>query len=237
MPGDRRLTWEGCTNVRDLGGLKTREGRVTRWGAVVRSDHPARLTPTGWSALYAHGVRTILSLYTAGHVEVIPDTAPRPTDLTTLEIPVEDVAATEFIQRYGTSDLWCTPFYYPDALRQWPDLHAAAVQAVAQARPGGVLIHCQRGVDRTGIVALLLLALAGVTPEEILADYALSVDPEREAILAREHTTTREVILGTLAGLDVEAYLRSGGLSQADVETARARLLEGVTSARNLPHP
>jgi len=226
MNGDRRLTWDGCTNVRDLGGLRTGEGRVTRWGAVVRSDHPARLTAAGWSALVAHGVRTIISLRTAGMPEHDPDAAPRPADLTTLEVAVEDVSDAEFVQRWGTSDLWCTPYYYTDALRWWPHLHAAAVTAVTQARPGGVLIHCRRGVDRTGIVALLLLALAGVPPEDILADYEMSVDPEREVILAREHTTTREVILNTLAGLDVEAYLRSGGLSQAELETARARLLE-----------
>jgi len=41
---NRVLAWDGCTNVRDLGGLKTCDGRLTRWGAVVRSDTPARLT-------------------------------------------------------------------------------------------------------------------------------------------------------------------------------------------------
>jgi hypothetical protein len=199
---------------------------VTRWGAVVRSDHPGKLTAAGWAALYAHGVRTIIALRTAGHPDHDPDGVPRPADLTMIEVAVEDVADTEFIQRWGMSDLWCTPYYYTDALQHWPNLHAAAVTAVAQARPGGVLIHCIRGVDRTGIVALLLLALVGVAPEDILADYELSVDPEREVILAREQTTTRAVILGRLAGLDVEAYLRGGGLSQADLDAVRARLLE-----------
>ena len=97
---------------------------------------------------------------------------------------------------------------------------------IARARPGGVLFHCVRGVDRTGIIALLLLASVGVTADDILADYELSVDPEREVFLAREHTTTRDVILSTLASLDIEAYLREGGLSQTDLETIRARLLE-----------
>lgn len=38
------LNWGGCSNVRDLGGLMTREGRTTRRGAVVRSDHPAKIS-------------------------------------------------------------------------------------------------------------------------------------------------------------------------------------------------
>jgi protein-tyrosine phosphatase len=101
------------------------------------------------------------------------------------------------------------------------------MRAIAQAQPGGVLFHCIRGHDRTGIIALLLLALAGVAPDDIVADYELSLDPERDALLARQGTSTREVILATLAGLDAEAYLRAGGLSEADLVAVRGRLLEG----------
>ena len=35
---ERVLEWEGCVNVRDLGGLPTEDGGETRRGAVVRSD-------------------------------------------------------------------------------------------------------------------------------------------------------------------------------------------------------
>lgn len=225
MTENRCLVWDGCNNVRDLGGLRTRDGRLTRWGAVVRSDHPARLTPVGWSALYTHGIRTIISLYTHGMKEELPDAAPRPTDLTTLSAAIEDITDIEFAQKWGSNELWCTPFYYIDALQRWPERHAAAISAIAHAQPGGVLIHCKRGVDRTGIITLLLLALAGVTQEDILADYELSVDPEREVLLAREHTSTREVIYATLNWLDIDAYLREGGLSRDDMAAVRARLL------------
>jgi protein tyrosine/serine phosphatase len=48
------------------------------------------------------------------------------------------------------------------------------------------VFHCIRGHDRTGIIALLLLALVVVTPDEIIADYELSPDPERDELLVRE---------------------------------------------------
>ena len=221
----RVLVWDGCINVRDLGGLNTCDGRITRWGTVVRSDTPARLTEAGWSALYEYGVRTIISLHTYGMVEDDLNITPPHPDLVTVQVEIEDMTDTEFVQQSVNSDFWCTPLYYKDALQRWPARHAAAISAVAQARPGGVLFHCIRGNDRTGIIALLLLALAGVTPDDIIADYELSPDPDRDEILAREHSTIRDAILSALAGLNIDSYLSRGGVSQDELAAVRKRLL------------
>jgi len=59
---ERHLVWDGCFNVRDLGGHRTGDGRTTHFGAVVRSDAPDRLSDAGWAALESHGVRTIVDL-------------------------------------------------------------------------------------------------------------------------------------------------------------------------------
>ncbi len=234
MSRDRRLDWDGCNNVRDLGGLRTTDGRVTRLGALVRSDHPGRLTPHGWSALYEYGIRTIITLATDGLPDDVPaDTMPRPADIVTLRCAIEDYADTDFVQQWVMTDLWATPLYFYDAMKRWPERYAAVVTAVARAQPGGVLFHCVRGNDRTGIVALLLLALVGVVPEEIIADYELSPDPERDILLARHNTTTRETILATLAQLDFAQHLQDGGLSQADLTAVRTRLLEPTDTEVN----
>jgi len=226
MASNRKLNWEGCNNVRDLGGLRTRDGRLTRRGAVVRSDSPGRLTEAGWAALYAHGIRTIITLRTLGMTEDELDFTSPYSDIATVQAPIEDITDKEFLQHWAASDLWCTPLYYEDALRRWPERHAATLSAVAQAQPGGVLFHCIRGHDRTGIIALLLLALADVTPDDIIADYELSVDPIRDELLIKRQTSNRDVILDTLAKLDIESYLLSGGMSEPDLKALRERLLE-----------
>jgi len=59
----------------------------------------------------------------------------------------------------------------------------------------------------------------------MIADYELSPDPERDELLTREHSSVREAILGTLAGLDIDSYLRMGGASQEDLAAVRKRLL------------
>lgn len=220
----RILLWDGCSNVRDLGGLKTGDGKRTCYGAIIRADTPARLTAAGWEALYAYGARTIITLRTIGMLEEARNVTPPYADIAVVQAPIEDITDSEFTQRWVATDLWSTPLYYKDALQRWQARHAAVITAIAQAQPGGVLFHCIRGNDRTGIIALLLLALAGVKREEILADYALSPDIYREGLLAREHSSVREAIDGALDGLDIVKYLTNGGVSQEDIAAVRKRL-------------
>lgn len=116
------------------------------------------------------------------------------------------------------------------------------LRAIARARPGGVVFHCVGGRDRAGQVAMMVLALAGVEPEQIAADHGLSDErlrplylargepdpaPKLESYLRLQGTTAGEVIVVTLAGLDLEAMLSEGGLEAADVAALRERLLAG----------
>jgi len=71
--GSRDLSWDGCVNARDLGGL----GRA-RPGALVRMEAPTRLTEAGWAAVWAYGVRTVVDLRDPSEVRGAPDRGPRP---------------------------------------------------------------------------------------------------------------------------------------------------------------
>lgn len=227
MTTNRILNWQGCNNVRDLGGMTASNGYKTRWGAIVRGDQPANLTNEGWDALYQHGIRTILSLRTHGleekdHPIVV---SPR-SDIQVISVEIEDVTNKEFVEKWATSDLWGTPLYWIDALNLWAHRHAAALQAIAQAQPGGVFLHCKRGYDRTGIISFLLLSLVGVSLQDITADYELSADPVRDQLLAERNTNAYEVLQQTLAGIDLENYLLEGGMSQSYINAIKEKLLE-----------
>jgi protein-tyrosine phosphatase len=235
---DRNLIWEGCFNARDLGGLGTTDGRSIRWGALVRSDSLDRLTAAGWSALYAHGIRTIIDL--RNDDELGADAATRPAAITTLHIPLDDSADTEFWNYCWANDLDGSPLYYQLFLDRKPERCASAVAAVARAQPGGVVVHCGAGRDRTGLITMLLLAIAGVAPDDIAADYELSTSrlapawsawgyddqgPLIEGILRCKNTTARATLLAILSSLDVNAYLRSASLTDDDLAAVHARLL------------
>ena len=226
MTTNRILDWQGCNNVRDLGGLPASNGSKTRWGAIVRGDQPAKLTENGWTALYEHGIRTIISLRTYGFDEKDhPIVVPPYRDIQVVSVEIEDITNKDFVEKWATTDLWGTPLYWTDALNLWAHRHAAALQSIAQAKPGGVYFHCIRGYDRTGIIAFLTLALAGVSLKDITADYELSVDSVRDQLLAERNTTAYEVLQQTLAGINLENYLLQGGMTQNDIAALRARLL------------
>ena len=234
----RHLAWEGCFNVRDLGGLRTTDGRRTRSGRVVRADSLETLTASGWAALSAHGVRTVIDLRNEDERGV--DAAPRPAAVTTIHLPLDGSEDREFWDTWDSGPQFATPLYYGPHLQRFPERSVAVLAAIARAEPGGVVFHCASGRDRAGQVTMLLLALVGVATEEIAADYGLSAErltaryaargepdqgPLVEAFLADRGTSAVELITALLRDLDVEATLLDAGLTSQDVSALRRRLL------------
>ena len=73
----RDLVWDGCLNVRDLGGLPTENGGSTRFGSVIRADSVGLLTPDGWQALLETGVTRIVDLRAQVEIDEDPPRGPR----------------------------------------------------------------------------------------------------------------------------------------------------------------
>jgi protein-tyrosine phosphatase len=246
----RDLVWDGCLNVRELGGLPTRDGGETRRGAVVRADSVRQLSDGGWQALVEHGVRTVVDL--RGHGERADDP---PAELPVGVVHVPFFEATDDEWHEITCELDAAARAAPDAATATRDVYliflerfrqnvAAAVRAVANAPEGGVVVHCVGGKDRTGLLSAFLLHLAGVADEEIASDYALSEErlrPRHEAWFAaaendeelerlqRIAQTPAASMAGVFTELErrcggVEAYLRAAGVTDEELELVRARL-------------
>jgi len=244
----RRLAWDDCVNARDLGGYPTADGRQTRWGAVVRSDSLAALTPAGRDALLAYGVRAVVDLRLPAEIAEYPNPFAEPADhgVAYTNVSIVDPAAG------FPPDTITLAENYLWSLDRFHDLVATAMAAIANAPDGAVLFHCAAGKDRTGLISALLLALVDVPDPAVAADYALTAEclrqrnqewlengpgerAEREALLVR-YAPTAEVMLEVLDGLrrrhgGVEAYLRLAGVAAGDLARLRARLLAPSGSA------
>ncbi len=174
---DGCLAWDGCRNVRDVGGLMTASGRPIRRGTVVRGDTVGTLTPSGVAALTEHGVRTIIDLRGPADMEA---TYPSVPPLTCYRYPLMDAEDFQFVDALPATEtlgaLYC----------RLADRHgtvlAAIVRLIATAPHGGVLIHCRIGKDRTGVAIATVLDLLGVDRASIVRDYAASAEGLRDQI-------------------------------------------------------
>jgi protein-tyrosine phosphatase len=222
----RHLGWAGCANVRDLGGLPLLDGGVTRWGSLIRADSLDRLLPSGWASLADYGVRTVIDL---SEEDERSTAVTRPPGVAVVHVPLDDLDDALF---WSSCEI-DPPLIYRPFLAQKSDRCVAALRAVAAAPPGGVVFHCGIGRDRTGLLALLLLALAGVSPAAIIEDYALSAgrlaaffgrdgDPIAED-LATHGTTVDETLRDLLDWLGAGPRL---ALAASDVRAIRARLVD-----------
>ncbi|MCE7006886.1 tyrosine-protein phosphatase [Kibdelosporangium philippinense] len=218
----RQLDWPGCFNVRDLGGLATADGKHTRMKAVVRSDAPDKLTERGWAALRGYGIRTIVDLRNPAERDKMPELA----DIDVVNVRMDPVDDVEFWAEWGTG-LHGTALYFQPYLERFPHLPWTVLRAITHAKPGGVLINCAAGRDRTGLMALLLLALAGVSGEVIADDYEASFprltlmaqtlgiedyEQRTKAMVERRGTTTRALVLETVRFLDISRYVSADDL-------------------------
>jgi protein-tyrosine phosphatase len=199
-------------------------------------EAPGRLSEAGWAAAWAHGVRTVLDLRDAG--ERAPDRAPRPAGITTVQVP-QDPVGTPFYEHWKKIDNLASPLYFPAMLAEHPEPVVAAVRAIANAEPGCVVFHCAGGKDRTGLLALVLLTLAGASPEEIIADYLLTYDRMKQRydelgagdqlaavsdLLASRNTTIEASLTSTIASLTMPGFLLENGLSDAELTALHTRL-------------
>ena len=165
----RSIEFELVFNVRDLGGLPVAGGGSIGPGLLYRGDGVHRLVDADLERARALGLRTVVDLRTAGEIE------------RSRRFPVEHHPAEWFhlpiLQRmWSEDDLVATSGAvdflrerYLDMLVSGAESIARIVELVAQGTP--MLFHCAAGKDRTGVVAAVLLALAGVARDDIAADY------------------------------------------------------------------
>jgi protein tyrosine/serine phosphatase len=225
----RAFRVQGLVNGRDLGGLRRRDGTTTPAKVFYRSENVDWITGEGWEQLRAEGIRTIVDLRQPG--ERAQDRGHRPEWLTTRLFDLDGLDNQAFWANYWDNGLVGTALYYLAHLEAMPERTAAALSAIVSAPVGGVLFHCMGGRDRTGMIAMILLAAIDTEPEQIVDDYLETVrlgdlraasakrnnaEPDIDALCQRHGTTTESAFRTALQGFDLTRFLDSVGLSGAD---------------------
>ncbi|GGF97711.1 putative phosphotyrosine protein phosphatase [Rhodococcoides trifolii] len=204
----------GAWNYRDVGGLRTTDGGIVRSGVLHRASALRRLDDDGRAALADLGITDVFDL--RGDAEVEREGA----DLTPESVRVH---ARPYWNYRGETAPHEAPSVPDEATAiehmltsytRFPSLDGArdAIRSVVEtivAGEGGVLVHCAAGKDRAGWTVATVLRAAGVTEEDVLADYLRSndaIDPLRRDVASIWGDTQYAKLTDAMLGVREDYY-------------------------------
>jgi protein tyrosine/serine phosphatase len=255
---------EGLVNFRDIAAVAEQHGYRVTPGVFYRADNLGHLSPRGTAELAALGVRAVVDLRRPEEAEKYPSRITSEPDIAYYHFDVvgdvpellsrgDTISSTVLEERNSDG-----AFTYPvDRLVQIYtmiiDRRAETMRKLFSTMSrvdGPTVFHCVAGQDRTGIVAAILLRLAGVSVDAVAADYGATADYNHERYVAwdlpaktglpifdaesyRAQLCPPEAIIRTVEHLDTAyagaaAYLAWAGLSSGEIRTLEGRLTTGT---------
>ena len=234
-----RLPLENAGNVRDLGGYPGIGGRPVKFKRFLRAGTLAYLESWEIDFLIDYGVKTVIDLRTS--IEAVNEPSPfaKQKGINCLNIPFLLGDLTQYPYQYENLDALSDMYIH--IFNSNSGMIAEAVRQIANATEGTILYNCSAGKDRTGVLSYILLALAGVSQEDIIANYQITETyylplfkkymPDFDKIplhylgsTARNMELTIEFITNKFG--NVEDYLLVHGVGMDEIERVRKRMLD-----------
>lgn len=232
---------EAAENVRELGGYRTKDGKMTKNKVYLRGGNTNNLTKNDVKQLTDYGVKLEIDLRSKLEVDEQPSILKNIETIEYQHIPMLDGLATMREKNIIPSTMYEV---YVNLLENGKEDYKKIFKSILKHN-GVTLFHCSAGKDRTGVLALLILGLANVDNEIIIADYAVSEDNISNLLnKAKEyeilHNTTipkqflaskREDMENTIEYIsnkynNVRGYLKEVGLSEKELNELNDRFIE-----------
>ncbi|MEN8706493.1 MAG: tyrosine-protein phosphatase [Nocardioides marinisabuli] len=230
-------------NLRDVGGLRTTDGRTVRPGVLLRCATPAFVDAEQVARLVEElGVATRVDL--RSEKEAAEATSPAFDAVAAEHLEVHAGPARWDFDSAHQSD-WVAGHYLRFTEHSADSLVGFA-RLVADPARTAVLAHCTAGKDRTGTAVALTLAAVGVREDDVVADYARteqampllreqfrqlpSYQERLEALPAEAFGSTPETMRRFLRLVEqtyggARAYLRDRGLGDGELAALERQLL------------
>lgn len=184
----RHIDFDGIENFRDFGGYDTLHGRPLKRGLLYRSANHAYASDADLEQMRALGIASIVDLRRTEERTREPSRRWPGFAGTVIENDIVSDHADWATVMKGLTQV-TAQWFYDDSLgyyRRAPfeprhiDLFRRYFQALA-AGQGPLVVHCAAGKDRTGLICALTHHIAGVSREDLIADYLLTNDESRLA--------------------------------------------------------
>jgi len=167
----RRIVCKNVKNLRDLGGYLTKEGKITKFDSIFRSDLPKEMSNKEISCLIDKGLTTVIDLRKKEEVN---------RNVNCLNIKGIDYYNINWLGDKCPNEESDISKGYMEILSNKETMYQ--VFKIIKDSKGSILFNCSAGKDRTGVVAMLLLLLSEVYEDDIIADYQISYTYIRENI-------------------------------------------------------
>ena len=229
---------EGSHNTRELGGYPCTEGK-TRFNRFIRSDSIYHLTASDRLKLKNMGLSLVLDLRSEFEVRFCPDPD---FGVDYVNYPLLDQINSGITEQTCHFEL---KEMYSSLLVESSGMILKIMNKMAETE-GCILFHCSAGKDRTGVISMLLLDLAGVDHELIARDYAVSsmnLNPymQQQLEYLKAHgisnaeallSSSSRQIMGTLNFIErnfgsTENYLYRIGMSEDQISKLKASWCTG----------
>ncbi len=190
---------EMVPNARDLGGVRTVDGRVVKKGKLLRSGMLAHASDSDLDYLHnVLGVSLVIDLRTAYEVSKTPDKLV--VGARCMNMPVQDKrnnmwqamasfpgTEPERLQAFARTDKgkeMTRKMYIGFLSDEYCQLQFAAFLELlaTQRKDRTILWHCSQGKDRTGICCSLLLFALGCDRATVVKEFSLTNDFYRDMI-------------------------------------------------------
>ncbi len=244
----RLLPLAGAANVRSIGGLVGSRGPIPL-DSFIRAADLNRLTAADRDLLAARKVALNIDLRTAEEANTAPDLLAGDERFRYVRISLlgrEKLDLAELPASLGEM--------YVRSLADNQPQFRQVFATMATQDEGAILFHCTAGKDRTGMVAGLLLSLAGVDRQAIIDNYAeserflgssLSTTPQMTEMLRQNPRIAAlmgsppEAMDAFLAALEsryggANSYLKSIGLNDLEIQRLLKRLGQTASSSASV---
>lgn len=234
-----RLPLRNAPNVRDIGGYAC-SGGVTAWHKFLRGDNLERLERDEIDFLKDYGVRLVIDLRSDKECETAPDPFAHEEGVRYVQIPlITDITADISMVAVDGPEQFMNRFYI-GVLRDSREGLRRVLSELAAESEGAALFHCMGGKDRTGLVAMLIMGLAGVSEADIIANYQVSFtyiiqDPRVQQIIEKyseaSMASRREYIMTALNYIasefdSISDYVRAIGVTEAEISAICSKICE-----------
>ena len=190
---ERLLPTEKMVNTRELGGYETQAGTYSKSHKYIRASSPSNASKHDIELLKDYGVKVVVDLRSDFEIEQQPSSLIGYKDIEYIRIDLMKTKNLNVLPKEiaNYKDLAGFYIYMLEANKeQFKELFEVFYDHPYDA----IMFNCSAGKDRTGVVAALLLDLAGCHEYDIVKDYSesyennLSLIPELEKIIdAKNH--------------------------------------------------